>query len=111
MVLGSRLRELRKERNLSQSDLGKLTGLTSASISAYEKEIRTPDLDTIKNFSKIFGVSVDYLVGNQTNSSDLKQLIKQNAMTYGGKEISEHDLKILEGVVNSILGGGANGDK
>ena len=36
MILGYRLRELRKENRMSQDDLGKLLGVTKVSISGYD---------------------------------------------------------------------------
>ena len=63
MLIGDRLKKLRQEKGLSQSELGKLIGIGKSSISCYEKEIRNPNLDVIMALVKIFGVSADYLLG------------------------------------------------
>ena len=47
MILGYRLRELRKENKMSQETLGKLLGVTKVSISGYENGTRVPSLQVL----------------------------------------------------------------
>lgn len=68
MFLGYRLRELRKEKNMSQEDLGKILGVTKVSISGYEKGTRIPSMETLTNILDIFMVSADYLLGREINA-------------------------------------------
>ena len=63
MVVGARLREARKNQNLSQEELGKLLGLSKSAISLYETEKRNPTLENIVEMMYILGVSADYLLG------------------------------------------------
>lgn len=56
------LKELRKRNNLSQEQLGKLTGLSKSTISLYENGLHEPDLATLKRFADIFDVSLDVLL-------------------------------------------------
>lgn len=65
MILGYRLRELRKQNNMSQEDLGKLLGVTKVSVSCYEKGMRVPSLEILQGMLDIFGVSADYLLGRE----------------------------------------------
>ena len=67
MILGYRLRELRKENRMSQADLGKLLGVTKVSISGYENGTRKPSLSLLNNILDIFGVSADYMLGRELN--------------------------------------------
>ena len=67
MILGFRLRELRKENKMSQSDLGKLIGVSKVSVSGYENGSRIPSLDILNKILDIFGVSADYLMGRELN--------------------------------------------
>ncbi len=59
----SRLKTLRTKKHLSQKTLGKMLGLSDKTISAYENGRNTPDFQTLVKISKIFAVSVDYLIG------------------------------------------------
>ena len=67
MISGFRLRELRKENKMSQSDLGKLIGVSKVSVSGYENGSRIPSLDILNKILDIFGVSADYLMGRELN--------------------------------------------
>lgn len=59
------LKELRRKRNMTQSDLGKRLGLTKAAVSKYESGIAAPPLDTLRSMSALFNVSLDYLCGTE----------------------------------------------
>lgn len=67
MILGYRLRELRKENKMSQEDLGKLLGVTKVSVCGYENGTRVPSLEVLTGILDIFGVSADYLLGRELN--------------------------------------------
>ena len=58
-----RLKELRKEANLSQDELAKAVGLTHTAIGLWEQNKRTPNLDAVIQLAKYFSVSIDYLAG------------------------------------------------
>ena len=72
MLKGDRLRNLRKEKHLTQEELGAMVGLKKSEICLYEKEQRSPSLETILDFIGIFNVSADYLIG-----SEVKVFMKQ----------------------------------
>ena len=67
MILGYRLKELRKEKNLSQDDLGKLLGVTKVSVSGYENGTRVPSMNILLLMLDVFGISADYLLGRELN--------------------------------------------
>ncbi len=63
MLNGSRLREVRKARGLTQEKLGDLIGVGKSAICCYEKETRNPTLEAVIEMIHVFGVSADYLLG------------------------------------------------
>lgn len=66
MLIGSRIKELRKEKGLSQEKLGKLINVTKVSISCYENENRTPDLETFELLVDALDTTPNYLLGRDT---------------------------------------------
>ncbi|MGN0107509.1 MAG: helix-turn-helix domain-containing protein [Hominilimicola sp.] len=60
---GFRLRQLRKEKNLSQGELAEKLRVSRSSVANWENGIRFPDCLSVKQLAVIFGVSVDYLYG------------------------------------------------
>ena len=68
-TFGDRLRSLRKEKGLTQKEIGALLGVSADSIGKYESGDRTPEPNDIIILAKFFGVSADYLLG----ISDIRQ--------------------------------------
>lgn len=62
-IFATRLRELREEKKLSQAQLAEEMHVSRGSISFYENEDRTPDIEFLNNAAEFFNVSADYLIG------------------------------------------------
>ncbi len=60
----NRLKALREERGMKQSELGKLLNVKDAAISKYESGKIPLTGDTLIALSEIFAVSIDYILGN-----------------------------------------------
>lgn len=58
-----RLKELRTEKELSQTKLAEKLGVDFRTISNWENGVRKPDIDTLLEIAKFFDVSADYLLG------------------------------------------------
>lgn len=63
-----RLTFLRESKDLKKKDLATFLNVSSSCISQYENGTNMPGYDTICRISQYFGVSVDYLIGNDTAS-------------------------------------------
>lgn len=62
-MFGKRIVGLRKSHGLTQAELAKSIGISRSALSLYEIEKREPDIETLRKFSSIFNVTVDYLLG------------------------------------------------
>lgn len=62
----SRIAEERKKLGLNQEELAKKLQISQKSISKYERGDRRPSYEVLVAMSSIFGVSVDYLLGNDS---------------------------------------------
>ena len=63
----NRIRELRKKHKISMKALGQYVGVAESTISLYETEKRQPDNSVLIKIAELFNVSVDYLLGRETN--------------------------------------------
>lgn len=68
MNLGNKISSLRKKNSLSQEELAEKVGVTRQTISKWELEETTPDINQAKMLSKIFKVSLDELCNNDINN-------------------------------------------
>ena len=66
-TMNFRLKQLRKERKISQLQLAFDLNMNQNTISRYENLERQADYDTLIRFADYFGVSVDYLLGRTDN--------------------------------------------
>lgn len=77
-----RLRELRKQKNLSQTELGKLAGLHYTHIGRFERGASRPSGDALMRLADAPGVTSDYLLDGATNEAakarfEDRELLKQ----------------------------------
>ena len=62
MTLGQKLTNLRKARGMTQEELSEAIGVTRQTISKWELDTSTPDLDYLCKLCDLFGVTADYLI-------------------------------------------------
>lgn len=74
MTFGGKIQALRKQQGLSQEALAEMVNVTRQTISKWELEQSTPDLEFIARLSDIFGVTTDYLIkGVEPETAGSKQ--------------------------------------
>lgn len=62
-TFADRLTILREDRMLYQKELAKELNVTTGTISNYENDVHSPDLETLVKIADYFNVSTDYLLG------------------------------------------------
>jgi transcriptional regulator with XRE-family HTH domain len=77
-----RLRTLRKQKDLSQTELGQLAGLHYTHIGRFERGTSRPGSDTLRRLADALGVSGDYLLEGATEEAakarfEDRELLKQ----------------------------------
>lgn len=62
-MLSKRLKELRMNNSLKQSDLAKLLSISTSRYGQYETGRRSPDYKLLIQIANFYNVSIDYLLG------------------------------------------------
>ena len=65
MICAERIKELRQEKNLSQSLLAQKIGVSQKAIDYWERGINEPKATYIVRLADFFDVSTDYLLGRE----------------------------------------------
>lgn len=74
----NRIRELREDRDLRQTDVAAATGIDQRSLSNYETGKTLPDSDTVIRLADFFGVTCDYLLGvSERNLGNVQEIIDE----------------------------------
>lgn len=72
MKLHEKIYHLRTEKKLSQGDLAEILGVSRQSVSKWETGASVPDLDKLVKMSDLFGVTMDFLVREEMEQTDIK---------------------------------------
>lgn len=70
-MFSDRLKNLRSARGESQEEVATSLGISQSRYQTYESNKREPDAVLLIKIAKYFGVSIDYLLGNFENPSDI----------------------------------------
>lgn len=100
--LGSRLRKAREKKGWTQTYVCQQLGISNSTLSGYERNYREPDAEMISQFSALYEISADYLLGINTKSGigrfdDLKEWQKEILNAFEG--LSKEDQKYFLGLV------------
>jgi len=69
LSIGNRIVILRKQKNWSQVELAKQINASREIISRYERNESQPSIDMILKMANVFGVTVDFLLGQSESAS------------------------------------------
>lgn len=99
-LFGDRLKELRKNKSISQEELGNICGVAKNTVSYWEKNINQPSIEIITKLADYFDVTTDYLLGfNQNDIDNIKKLkiaLKEAGMMVGDDLTKEELQKALD---------------
>lgn len=77
MIVGENIKRLRKERGLTQKNLGELCGIAEPNIRKYENGKQNPKLETAESIAKALNVSVLSLLGFSLADIPTKELLAE----------------------------------
>ena len=102
MSLGEQITKLRKQKKLSQNELGKKAGTSGDIIGRYERNEVIPSIEVAAKIADILKVSLDFLVGKvnvEVDNQLLKRILDIQQME---QEDKEHILYTLDALIKSV---------
>ena len=114
IMIGNRIKMLRKELKLTQEELALKLGLKwKSSIANYEKGLISPSDDIKLQMSKLFNCSIDYLMGisnvRDWNEVSLDKL--DIAFANGIKGLNKENREIAKNIIEGLLAKQKNEEK
>ena len=104
--IGTFLAELRKEKNLTQDELGEQIGVTNKTVSRWENGNYLPPVEMLQILSKFYDVSINEILnGERINDSDYKNISEENvksALNRSNAIISKHK-KIMNWIIAIVV--------
>lgn len=89
-MVADRIKALREQKGITQSELAKRIGITRSSVNAWEMGISIPSTQYIVELSQIFKVSTDYL------------LCVDNSASISVAGLDEADIQLVHGLVDHL---------
>lgn len=91
-TFGEILKKLRLEKNLTLDELAKIFESTKATLSRYENNKRTPNIEFANKAAKFFNVTTDFILGLSTSKN--LDLPRTNENQFGVLQTSSDDISI-----------------
>lgn len=98
--MGDRIREARKEKELTQEQLAELLDMSVESVSHIERGSRLPSMQVFIRLIEVLNVSADYLLRDSISTG---QLFGNNALGSKIEQLSPKERIALEALVDTYL--------
>lgn len=99
MSTGQIIKNLRKEKKITQTDLANGVHVTQQTVTAWESGRAIPNANTLDALANFFDVSADYLLGRSKvrnlKAHDLDDAI-DGAMSFEGRPVTDHDRRMMK---------------
>ena len=92
----TKIRELRKERKLSQEELAEQVGVSRQAVSKWESDAAIPEIDKLIALSRLYGVSVGWLLGVEEPENSAAEVLSETQLKMV-EEIANRYRKVLSG--------------
>ena len=103
--LGERIIKVRKQKNLSQSALAKLVGISYAQIGRYEIKGGQPPAEILKKIADALNTTVDYLL-NGDKEEKAKATLNDAELLQQFKEVDnmkEEDKNVVKKLIDAFI--------
>lgn len=123
-MFGMKVKQLRKDNDMTQSDLANTLKCSLSKVAMWETEKRDPTKDDLILLSNVFNVSTDYLLGrtdeknNNTKSNKIdinknekdveelleetmSQILGQDGLMLNGEIVDDNDLMLLRNALKN----------
>ena len=98
-ILGHRITEGRKRKDLSQAKLGEIIGKSRDVVGRYERGDVSPSIETVVAISKALEVSMDYLTGQISIELDRTMLERVEEIS----KMSEEEKEIVYHIIDALI--------
>lgn len=106
-MIGQTVRNLRKQKRISQTELAKILHVSQQTITAWETGKAEPSSSAVSNLADYFNVTTDYLLGRPEKQTESRQQTISEAidtaMANDGKELDQHDKDVIKSIIEAYL--------
>ncbi len=112
--VGNKIRELRKNAGMTQSELADRLGISPSAVGMYEQGRREPDSNMLLKICSVFGTSSDYILGKaEENKAETREisdvfdeftriLSMQQGLMFDGEPLGEADRGMIVDAIKAV---------
>src|SRR4051812_18509031 len=103
--LSDRIKELRKKKDMSQSELADKVGISYAQIGRYETKGAQPPAGTLKKIADTLGVSSDFLIYGASDEKAKAKLSDTDLINQfkAIEELDEEDRNVIKKLIDAFV--------
>ena len=95
--VGIFLKELRKEKNITQEQLAEQLNVSGRTVSRWETGNNMPDISLLVEISELYDISIPEIINGKRKSENMNEEVKEVA-----KSMSDYALAEKEGIIKEI---------
>jgi transcriptional regulator with XRE-family HTH domain len=106
MSIGTRIKELRTQKRLKQTELGAIVGLTYVQIGRYELGKAEPSSNMLSKLAKALDTTTDYLVNDDMNDASITAQLTDRELLKQFKEVelfSPEDKQVVKIFIDAFI--------
>lgn len=97
-MLGSKIKELRRQRHLNQDKFAQMLGVSRSTLSRWERNEAVPDSEQLTQIADAFQISIRYLIDDQMSHED----ISKDTGTVSNEEIVQQLIRINDNFAEEL---------
>ncbi|MFM7853879.1 MAG: helix-turn-helix domain-containing protein [Flammeovirgaceae bacterium] len=103
--MGDRIKDLRKQKDLSQSELADKVGISYAQIGRYETKGAQPPAETLKKIADALGVSPDFLIYGTSDQKAKTRLTDAELINQfkAIEDMAEDDRNVVKKLIDAFI--------
>ena len=102
--IGTFLKTLRKEKNLTQDQLAEQLGVSSRTVSRWETGMNMPDISLLLEIAELYGVTIPELIDGERKSENMNEEVKEVVSKMSNYAETEKTTIIKNVRTESLLG-------
>jgi transcriptional regulator with XRE-family HTH domain len=105
MEVSETIKELREKMGLTQKEFAERFGTAMTTVSGWETGNRTPRLEVLEKLAEFFGVTVNYLLGDENGMSELESGFPEGVrmLRRANNTMSDEQKQTLVGIMEHMI--------
>ena len=104
MIIGQKIKELRRKNNMTQERLAELLSISSQAVSRWETDAAMPDISLLIPIANLFGVTTDELLGRESGKKAEIEVYKEKSRSLANKGDVSKELALWREAVQKYPG-------